>query len=93
VLLNTLSIVLEECIIDRRWSLKLAEKMFDELVKTYEVTKIFTSEMFLIIKMISYFAAYFDAEELSLTKNLLNFIFQSLLRMSFEKSQVSLGYL
>lgn len=93
MLLNTLCIVLKECTIDRHWSLTLAGKMFDELVKTYEVTKLFTSEMFLIIKIVSHFAAYFDAEELSLTKNILHFIFQSLLRMSFEKSQVSLGYL
>lgn len=87
--MNTLSIVLEECKIDKHWSLDLAGKMFDELIKTCESTKIYTSEMFLIIKIISHVAAYFDAEDLSLTKKLLNFIFHSLLRHSFEKSRVS----
>lgn len=93
MLLNTLSIVLEKCTIDRQWSLALAGKMFDELIKTCEHTKTYNPEMFLIIKIISHVAAYFDIEDLSLTKNLLNFIFQSLLRMSFEKSLVSLGYI
>lgn len=67
--------------------------MFDELIKTCENTKILTSDMFLIIKIISHVAAYYDAEELALTKKLLHFIFQSLLKMSFENSHVSLIYI
>lgn len=92
VLLSTLSIVLEECTVNKHWCLVLVEKMFDELIKTSENTKILTSEMFLIIKIISHVAAYFDTEELSLTKKLLHFIFQSLLKMAFENSCVSLIY-
>lgn len=89
VLLNTLSIVLEECSINKHWCLTLVGKMFDELTKTYERTKILNAEMFLIIKIISQVAVYYDAEELILTKKLLNFIFQSLLNMSYENSRVS----
>lgn len=87
--MSTLSIVLDECTVNKQWYLSLAGKMFDELVKTSERTKTFTPEIFLIIKLISHVAAHFDVEELTLTKNLLNFIFQSLLKMSYENSHVS----
>lgn len=93
VLLSTLSVILEECSINKHWCLALAVKMFDELIKSCENTKILTSDTFLIIKIISHVAAYFDGEELTLTKKLLHFIFQSLLKMSFENSQVSLIYI
>lgn len=93
ILLNTLSIVLEEGSLNKQWCLELAEKMFEELKKTCENTKILTSEMFLIIKIISNVAASYDSEELLLTKKLLNFIFQSLLKMSYENSKVSVIYL
>lgn len=63
--------------------------MFDELIKTCEHTKILTSEILLIIKILSHVAAYFDTGELTLTKRLLHFIFQSLLKMSFENVRVS----
>lgn len=89
VLLSTLSIILEECTINKHWCLTLVGKMFDELIKTCENTKVLTSEMFLIIKIISHVAAYYDTEELTLTKKLLNFIFQSLMKMSFGNSNVS----
>jgi len=89
ILLSTLNIVLEEGSVNKQWCLELAEKTFEELKKTCENTKILTSEMFLIIKIISNVAASYDSEELSLTKKLLNFIFQSLLKMSYENSKVS----
>jgi len=88
-MLNTLSIILEEYTVNKHWCLALVGKMFDELKKTCETTKILTSEMFLIVKIISHVAAYYDTEDLSLTKKLLHFIFQSLLKMSFENSHVS----
>lgn len=91
VLLSTLSIMLEECTVNKQWYLSLAVKMFDELIKICERTKTFTPEMFLIIKIISHVAAHVDVEELALTKNLLNFIFQSLLKMSYENSHVSIS--
>lgn len=53
----------------------------------------FSHDMFLMVKIISYIAAYFDSDELLLTKKLLYFIFQTLLKMSFENSHVSLIYL
>lgn len=92
VLLNTLNIILEQRIVNKHWCLALAGNMFDELIKTSERTKVFTSEMFLITKIISHVAAHFDVKEFNLTKKLLHFIFQSLLNMSFENSQVSLNY-
>lgn len=66
--------------------------MFEELKKNCENTKTFISEMFLIIKIISHVAAHYDSEEFAFTKNLLNYIFQSLLKMSFENTQVSVRY-
>lgn len=93
VLLSTLNVILEESSVNKHWCLALAVKMFDELIKTCENTKTLTSDIFLIIKIISHVAAYFDAEELTLTKRILHFIFQSLLKMSFEYSQVSLIYM
>lgn len=80
---------MEECSINKQWCLEIAEKMFEELKKICENTKVLTSELFLIIKIVSHVATFYDIEELSLTKKLLQFIFQSLLKMSFESSQVS----
>lgn len=93
ILLSTLSIVLEECSINKQWCLELADKMFEELKKICDNTKPFTSEIFLILKIISYVAAHYDSEEFTFTKNLLSFIFQSLLKMSFENTEVSVIYL
>lgn len=93
ILLNTLSIVLEECSVNKQWCLKLADIMFEELKKICDSTKMFTSEIFLIIKIISHVAAHYDLEEFTLTKNLLNFIFHFLLKMSFENTEVSEIYL
>jgi len=92
-LLSRLSIILDECTLNKHWCLALVEQLFDELIKNSENTKIFSSDMFLMVKIISYVAAYFDSEELSLTKKLLYFIFQTLLKTSFENSHVSLIYL
>lgn len=89
VLLSTLSIILEESTLNKQWCLILAGSMFDELIKIWEQTKIITSEMFLMVKIISYVAAFYDIEELTLTKKLLHFIFQSLLKMSFDNTHVS----
>lgn len=89
VLLSTLKIILEECTVNKHWCLALVENMFDEFMKSCENTKILTSELFLMIKLISYVAAFSDTDELSLTKKLLHFIFQSFLKISFENSQVS----
>lgn len=88
--MSTLSYVLKEESVNKQWCLQLAEKMFEELKKTCENTKILTSEMFLIIKILSNVAAYYDSEELLFTKKLLDFIFQSLLKMSYENSKVSI---
>lgn len=93
ILLNTLSIVLEECSVNKQWCLELADIMFEELKKICDSTKMFTSEIFLIIKIISHVAAHYDLEEFTLTKNLLNFIFHFLLKMSFENTEVSEIYL
>lgn len=90
--MSTLRIILKEGTIDKQWCLQLAEQMFDNLTKTCEHTKILAPEMFLIIKIISYVTASYDADELSLTKKLLHFIFQSLLKMPFGDSHVSLIY-
>jgi len=92
-LLSRLSIILDECTLNKHWCLALVGQLFDELIKNSENTKIFSSDMFLMVKIISYVAAYFDSEELSLTKKLLYFIFQTLLKTSFENSHVSLIYL
>ncbi|XP_060857162.1 maestro heat-like repeat-containing protein family member 1 isoform X1 [Metopolophium dirhodum] len=86
VLLSRLSIILDECTLNKHWCLALVGQLFDELIKNSENTKIFSSDMFLMVKIISYVAAYFDSEELSLTKKLLYFIFQTLLKTSFENS-------
>lgn len=93
ILLSTLSIILEECSINKLWCLELADKMFEELKKICDSMKTFTSEIFLIIKIISHVAAHYDSEEFTFTKNLLNFIFQFLLKMSFENTEVSVIYL
>lgn len=93
ILLSTLSIILDECTLNKHWCLALAGQLFDELLKASENTKIFSSDMFLMVKIISYIAAYFDSEELSLTKKLLYFIFQTLLKMSFQNSHVSLIFI
>lgn len=64
--------------------------MFDELIENYENSKTFAPETFIIIKIISLVSTYIDSEELPLTKKILNFIFQSLSKMSYENSHVSL---
>lgn len=89
VMLNTLSIILKEGIINKRRCMALAEIMFDELMRICENTKALIPEMFLIVKIISHVAAYYDTDELILTKKLLNFIFQSLIKTSFGKCHVS----
>lgn len=89
VLLSTLSIILEESTVNKHWCLTLVGNMFDDLIKIWDQTKILTSEMFLMVKIISYVAAFYDVDELTLTKKLLHFIFQSLLKMSFENTHVS----
>lgn len=89
VLLSTINTILDEYLINRYWCLSLVAKLFDDLLKSCEHTKMLTQEMFVILKIIAYVAAYFDVEELFLTKKLLSFIFQSLLKISFENSQVS----
>lgn len=89
--MNTLSIILEECTIDKHWCFEIFGTMFDELIENYENSKTFAPETFIIIKIISLVSTYIDSEELHLTKKILNFIFQSLSKMSYENSHVSIS--
>ncbi|XP_050426216.1 maestro heat-like repeat-containing protein family member 1 [Adelges cooleyi] len=86
VLLNTLTIALEEGNVDKYWCFHLTEKVLDELGKTCDHAKTLTADMFLIIKVVAKVAVYFDNRELSLTKKLMHLIFQSLARMAFDNS-------
>lgn len=88
--MNTLSIILEECTINKQWCFEIFGTMLDELIENCENSKTSLPETFIIIKIISLISTYIDSEELPLTKKLLNFIFQSLSK-KYENSHVSLS--
>lgn len=66
--------------------------MFDALIENCENSKTLPSETFIVIKIISQVSIYIDSDELPLTKKILSFIFQSLLKTSYENSYVSYHY-
>ncbi|VVC45111.1 Armadillo-type fold,Armadillo-like helical [Cinara cedri] len=86
LLLDTVNTILKEYSMNKKWCLALAENLFEDLLISSEHIK-FTQDMFLLLNLVAYVAAYYEIDNLYLTKRLLGFIFHSLLKMSFENTQ------